>query len=730
MQPEVSSKSQLSNSLKVYLTNKDRLQPIIGLGSIIECVNVGTQNRQLLYLCEVCMCQLSHADIRNHILGSLHRFSYIKAHHPHLVSEDQNFNMPEQAWSLMMLAKTLEEKEGPGDVRLFEVEDAVYQKMKRQSEGQAITWINSLGIGHGDSGACPQSLSADFPTAPPRTALFADHQQSDSNGYLDSNCGEKPLIGLVHVVEFRCYDGVLNGFLCHCCRIKSNKKDIIDHLTSSSHIINYLMENYPDQVEGSNEEIKDNWQLLQSLADEAEQHEGRGEWKVVHLSEPQCMQLAGKSYHWCLKMLSRGWPNAKTEKQGETVKGPCVKKTSPQFKSEKCILMPKQRKNRRNVRKIKKRIDPVFMVNLTLNKGEMLLERTPFSADSLLESFAPVTSDSDPDLESGILDCESGCDTPPYAVDLAEGSQLQISRPWQDLYPGEVWTSEFISEGQAPSTDFQGVDDYVNDGEGFYQSHDATQTENHTAHEGWGYNGCHRSQGSVNNRFPRKWENEDLLSNTHGGFPAAPNGEDWTFDNSYYMQQEGGTEQLSDSASMIRDGTGMEGLQQRRDTDMGFSAVQHHHPQQHQHQQMAWNDGGLQTASMWGNDCMSHEGASYLSVPRINMQTPPRDALVHSGSFSQGLRKQVPVTDSRQWQTCSKFNINHSQTSPAGFTTHSTSYPVSQVNHRLMAYASYNAEPGMNPEQPFAYPISSNGCWSTTQTNAFAQPGQAVYYGV
>ncbi|KAM6900011.1 uncharacterized protein FYW49_018130 [Xenentodon cancila] len=135
MQPEVSSKSQLFNSLKAYLTNKDRLQPIIGLGSIIECVNVGTQNRKVLYLCETCLCQLTNADIRNHIFGSLHRFSYIKAYHPHLVSKRQNFDMPEQAWSLMMLAKMLEEKEGPGDVQLFEVEDAVFQKIT-QNESQ------------------------------------------------------------------------------------------------------------------------------------------------------------------------------------------------------------------------------------------------------------------------------------------------------------------------------------------------------------------------------------------------------------------------------------------------------------------------------------------------------------------------------------------------------------------------------------------------------------------
>lgn len=60
----------------VYL--KDLLLYVhAGLGSIIECVKVGTCNRQVLYLCAVCFCRLSKADMRNHIIGSLHRYNYI-----------------------------------------------------------------------------------------------------------------------------------------------------------------------------------------------------------------------------------------------------------------------------------------------------------------------------------------------------------------------------------------------------------------------------------------------------------------------------------------------------------------------------------------------------------------------------------------------------------------------------------------------------------------------------
>ncbi|KAM7373140.1 hypothetical protein PAMP_008019 [Pampus punctatissimus] len=111
--------SELFDSLKVYLNNKNRLQPIIGLGSITECVKMGSQGREALYLCDVCVCRLSKADMRNHIMGSLHRYNYIKAWHPCFVSEwKENSDLSLLAWPLMEKAKMLEGKEGPGDVKM------------------------------------------------------------------------------------------------------------------------------------------------------------------------------------------------------------------------------------------------------------------------------------------------------------------------------------------------------------------------------------------------------------------------------------------------------------------------------------------------------------------------------------------------------------------------------------------------------------------------------------
>lgn len=48
-----------------------------GLGCITECVREAAHPTELLYLCEVCVCRVSKADIRSHITGSLHRYKYI-----------------------------------------------------------------------------------------------------------------------------------------------------------------------------------------------------------------------------------------------------------------------------------------------------------------------------------------------------------------------------------------------------------------------------------------------------------------------------------------------------------------------------------------------------------------------------------------------------------------------------------------------------------------------------
>lgn len=286
-------KSWLLDSLQVYLSNKSRLQPIIGLSSIIECVRTDTHNGEALYLCEVCVRRLTKADIRNHIMGSLHRYNYVKARHPHLVSEwAENCDLSKMARPLMEKARALEDTEGPGDVQLLEVEDSIYQRMTSCMDSDAVTLINILRDVQGEQlQRCP--IQSD------RTVLLCqkrpkwDKTSASLGHFLDGYTGSEPLMGLSRVVECQSEDGSTYCFLCHCCRVRSNKKDTTDHLTSLSHLVNYLMETRPDIGD-----ISDPHEL-RSLAIKVQQQEGRGELTVINLPESLCILLTSKSYHWC-----------------------------------------------------------------------------------------------------------------------------------------------------------------------------------------------------------------------------------------------------------------------------------------------------------------------------------------------------------------------------------------------------------------------------------------------
>ncbi|XP_067357746.1 uncharacterized protein [Channa argus] len=426
-----SSKSKLFESLKVYLENKNRLQPIIGLGTIIECVKSGTRNREALYICEVCMCRLSKADMRNHIIGSFHRYNYIKAWQPHLVSEwKEESDLSKLAWPLMDIAKILEEKEGPGNVQLLEVEEEVYQRMTTHNDNDAITLINSLRDGQRDGKPeshpeCTAEELNHYRSQSHRIVLLGKNQRSQSkkslnaeiishkissntnespsllqstpappvkpesllkniltpqwdstemlseppmlsgnSSFLDSYTGNKPLIGLFRVVECRSEDGITYCYLCHCCRIRSNKKAILDHLSSSSHLINYLVETHPEQVEVITAAVYDNSPVLQSLAKKVEQEEGRGELEVIHAPESLCILLTGKSYHWCIKMLFNGWTDINRRQKKETIKGPGVNTTSIEGMREKYEVDPSKCAQRMITKRKKRKVNnTVFKIS-------------------------------------------------------------------------------------------------------------------------------------------------------------------------------------------------------------------------------------------------------------------------------------------------------------------------------------------------------------------------------
>ncbi|XP_013998547.1 uncharacterized protein si:ch211-199g17.2 [Salmo salar] len=152
MQPErahkaVCGQSLLSIALRVYLNNKNRLQPIIGLSYVTECVTLG-RDSEAVYLCEVCVCRLSKADVRSHIMGSLHRYRYIKVDHPHFVSEwKPSPDLSMLARPLMEMAQILEKREGTGDVQVLELDAAIYEEMTLHSDIDALILLHAIRTG-------------------------------------------------------------------------------------------------------------------------------------------------------------------------------------------------------------------------------------------------------------------------------------------------------------------------------------------------------------------------------------------------------------------------------------------------------------------------------------------------------------------------------------------------------------------------------------------------------
>ncbi|XP_039977238.1 uncharacterized protein si:ch211-199g17.2 isoform X1 [Xiphias gladius] len=795
-QKGLSSKSELFDSLKVYLNNKNRLQPIIGLGSIIECVKVGASKREAFYLCEVCVSRLSKADMRNHIMGSLHRYNYIKAWYPHLMYErKENADLCKMAWPLMEIAKTIEGKEGTGDIQLIEVEDAVYWKMATHSENDAVTLINSLrdGQGQGEPESHLETMSVQlehYPIQSQKTVLLSQNQwrrsgksfkdgmiihkssaqtnkppplirstvvppinsedgfknistsqlentqmspepsvlSENRKSFLDCYTGTKPLIGLVHVVECRSEDGCTYIFLCHCCRIRSNKKDIIDHLTSSSHLLNYLMETHPEQVEVMSADINDNCQFLISLARKVEQEEGRGVLKVVNLPESLCIPLTCKSYHWCMKMLCNGWTRTSTQKN-KTVKGPSVNKTSVEGIPDKnAVVLSKWAKRMTTKRKMRKGTNTVFKVSLPLTKGSVLLERMSFSKDNRPMSYShSSTSDLIPLPKSQTEDSE--LDAGSFAINHAEHTSvcttLQLQ---QDLYSGDAEGGQYMGPGRNFTvTQYQDVDDYSSDNEYFSQPEDIAGTKDQKVYEERNYDRQQDSQERSSKNFNMKLTNEDLQKQNEGLSTAVSHTWDLSSYNSY-RREKGYTEHWYSSASQSKVGTRVEVSREERPKEMNSDVTQRYYQQQPQNQYMAPDHTSLQTGSVWHHS-LSGEFTPHLDASRINMHPHSGDVLAHRDSIAQEPRIHFLDTEQRQLQPYMEFTPSRVQTTPQSYIK-PVAYQAIQIGHGLMSDPNYSNGPRMNPDQRFPHPDSSSGGGGgMPQSNVFIPPVQALCYG-
>ncbi|XP_034016743.1 uncharacterized protein si:ch211-199g17.2 isoform X2 [Thalassophryne amazonica] len=780
MEPGKLSKSELFHSLKVYLNNKNRLQPIIGLGSITECVKMGTSNRDALYLCEVCVCRLSKADVRNHIMGSLHRFNYIKAWHPNFVEEwKENPDLSNLAWPLMEMAKLLEKREGPGDVQVLEFDEALYWKLVSQSESDAVALINSVRHWEvqSENTTSTEMVSAELEscTVQPERIVFPPHNHQGQpkkptvqplkaaeiflgsttqtnkhlsliqttvapslktkpllkeatvslmgssqlawepsvlsekcSSLLDGYTGTKPLIGLHCVVECRSEDGHTHCFLCHCCRVRSNKKDMIDHLTSSSHFYNYLVEVCPDQVEVLTADMDDCSQLLESLAKKVEEREGRGELTVVNLPKSCRMRMSGKSYHWCVKMLSNGnrWTNKNFRKRKRATKGPVTNKTSYH-----AAVPSKWSKMIRNKKKPQNATRTVFNVSLPMTKGSLLLERTSFSLDIPL---SPTYSPShDPDLIfSPELD---GCDSESFDfVRVSHGSQVE----------------PHVFDGDTDMEQYGDMDDYFCDGENLIQTEEVSGTETHQQtvfnnqyHNAEAQNGpphpsvFHGKQfdrisitlDSVRQKVYHEMDDEshhcdqersiaNVLKEWRHEYREKEKGglihnQDWS--SPYYMGEE-----MYRLASQSATGV------QEKGTELNLDDTQQYYYQQ---PYMAQNNTHHWVGSMWHPD-FSGERAHHFNANGANVHPHSQAPLTHSGNI---------VVDNTVETT-----IGYIYTAPQSYMLHPVIYQDIPVGHKVRYDSNYSNQPVTKSDQHFPHPVTSSpGDGHYPLSSHLAQPG-------
>ncbi|XP_051927912.1 uncharacterized protein si:ch211-199g17.2 isoform X2 [Hippocampus zosterae] len=399
-----SMSSELFDSLKVYLNNSQRLQPIIGLRSITECVKAGLRGGgEAVYLCEVCTSRLSKCDIRNHIMGSLHRYNYTKFWYPNLLSnvKESGNDMSLLARPLMDIARVLEDKEGPGDIKLLEVEDAAFEMLKATSDSEAIKLSRYLMYGAAEPESPSNNMldggeEQDYKEEEHRVVTIvhkvAQLAEGDGSSWAEEITpsfghtlrnrykGKKPLIGLFRVTECVCEeDARTYCFLCHCCRARVDTRAFIHHVSSSSHVHSYLMETRRELVEAAGPNTRNHSQLMNSLAKKVEREDGRGDMEVVKAPQFLCGQLASKSYKWCIGRLWKS-SHPTVHKRKKTKK--------PTFYHYYPSEGPRVKKQDGGVPG-KSRV--VFNVSLPLTEGSMLLKRTPFSQES--PPFDPLDSD-------------------------------------------------------------------------------------------------------------------------------------------------------------------------------------------------------------------------------------------------------------------------------------------------------------------------------------------------
>ncbi|XP_017551630.1 uncharacterized protein si:ch211-199g17.2 [Pygocentrus nattereri] len=324
--------SHLFNSMRKYLCSHDRVQPIVGLGSIIELC---TDAEPPVYLCDVCILKINKRDIKTLIMGSLHRYNYIKSRHVYGLKAGED--LTSLAWRLMELAKVVEKKEGTGIVQVLHLDDVIYKEMISKPALDAIAQVKKIKIQTRISGLqssifnkrtkCESSTAALSPTwhFTPKDTCGFEHfsrysvklSQCELKDVNSKTCtvqspklseespesyrGTQPLIGLQAVIKCQTVDGDPPPccYLCQPCTLKVLKSDIIHHLISPQHQLNHINFHHPHLLLDMNED-----QSLQTIAMQLELEEGRGQMKVTRLSACVLSEILEKDFDWCMKMLN------------------------------------------------------------------------------------------------------------------------------------------------------------------------------------------------------------------------------------------------------------------------------------------------------------------------------------------------------------------------------------------------------------------------------------------
>ncbi|KAE8282045.1 hypothetical protein D5F01_LYC19436 [Larimichthys crocea] len=451
------------------------------------------------------------------------------------------------------------------------------------------------------------------------------------------------------------------------------------------------METHPEQVKVMMADINNNYQLLQSLAKKVEQVEGRGQPKVVNIPESLCILLAGKSYHWCIKMLSNGWSHTNIQKRQTAVKGPSVNTTAKQGHiPQSAVVLSETAKRNTTMRKKRKVRNTVFQVSLPISKGSVLLKRTSFSRQVSL-ACSPL---SDADLSPESLwteDCELDCDTGSFAVTHAEQtSQLH-------LYNGDGGLGQYMGpEKDLSVSHYQAVEGYYSDNE--YNQFNQSEYVTPWFHGERNYNRECDSQERLNTRFEEEgqWQGEGPQTQNEWLSPAGSHPWHWSSCNASYRPEVGYPEQWYYSTSQSQVGTGFNVSGEKRQKEMSSEAVQYSHQQHPQDQYMSRD-----YASLTGSMGQSGELAPHLDATRINTHPHVGDPFAHSGNIAPQSRVQLSETEYRDWQEYMNFTTGHVQTAQQNDVMQPTAHQAIQVVYGVMSNTNDNTGSTENPDQYF-----------------------------